>query len=252
MQKNGVVNKLVHTESEIPTPAVDVSVPFTDSAFEPLVNINLKTGKHVLGDRTTNYLAHSVARNPGCLLTHVQRIILHVKRKESDGVQGALLDLFIVLGTQGTQLRKRMLKLAKPLLDQKTSEFFITNFTRTITATDVLPVSAHSVLTKAVSGTTELVKEIAEDIQIQDRDPLQEAHECLEFGLVDEAQRILEEAILEQPTRAEIHHDLLEIYKYTVDKENFNTIRARLESINNPFAQLWENMVASFEGADNQ
>lgn len=249
MQSIVVLNESVHTESGCAR--FSVSNDVTDPVFQSFVNVNLPNDTHPIGSRTTDYLAHSVARNPNCLLTHAQRIALHVKRKESEAVCGALLDLFIVLGTHGTQLRERMLKFAESLLDQTASEFFLSNLRRGVLATNDLPISPYSVLTKGVHGTTDLVRQIP-DRRTLDRDPLQQARECLEFGQVGEAQRILEVALIDQPERVELHHDLLEIYRYTADQVGFNAMRIKLESKNHSLVHLWDNMADSFEDAVKQ
>jgi hypothetical protein len=251
MQSTAALNPLVHIESGCAISAIAIFAHSTDPVFQPSGSVNLNDAAQEAGDRTTKYLAHSVVRKPGCLLTHAQRIALHIKRKEPDGVQGALLDLFIVLGTRGEPLRQRMLKAAKPLLSQQLFDFFLSSFRQGISATDVLPSSPYSVLTQSLTGTTELVKPIR-DLPVHDREPLQEARECLEFGQVDQARRILEAAILHHPEHPQIHHDLLEIYRYTADKERFSTMRSKLQPKNNPLAQLWDSMAGSFEEAANQ
>ena len=224
---------------------------FVDPVFQSFGGINLDGSVQGLEAETTDLLAHAVAREPGCLITHVQRIVLHVKRGESERARGAIVDLFIVLGTRGSPLRKRMLNLAKPHLDLHMIEFLTANLRRGVSATDVLPESTHSVLTKALSGTTELVKRI-EVVERKARDPLQDSRECLEYGQVGEAQRILEVAILEQPQRTELHRDLLDIYSHTADQESFHNMRGRLEPKNQALVKLWDDTAASFMNAVNQ
>jgi hypothetical protein len=245
------LNTLVHIDVEYPNLPNSRLAHDTEPVFQLFGSTDLHFDTHGLQDKFTEYFGYSVARNPNDLLTHVQRINLHVRNKEADRAEGALLDLFIVLGKKGTALREHMLKIVNPLLNQKAKEFFLVNFSHGISATDVMPGSAYSVLTKAVSGTTELVQQV-EALQNEDLDPLQEARDCLEYGQIIEAQCILEAAIIEQPDRAEIHHELLDIYRYTADEVSFYAMRNQLEAMHNPLAQLWEGMANLFKEAASQ
>lgn len=241
MQSDLALITSAHLESGCPTPTIAVSESSAEPVFQSFASIKLDIDSSELADRTANYLAYYVARSPRCLLAHVQRVDLHIRRNESKGVLGALLDLFVVLGTRGAPLRKRMLSLAKPTLNQDEFEFFTTHFEQGVSPTDVLPNAEYSVLTCSIRGTTELAKH-TEDTRSQDQDPLQEALEYLEFGQIDEAQRLLETAILEQPERTALHSELLEIYQHAADKAGFDAMRLRLESIGQPFGGTWESM----------
>jgi hypothetical protein len=240
--------RVVTIKSGCPAPTVTNADGSVDPVFQAFAGINLDDHTHGLEAEISDFFAHAVAREPDCLMRHVQRIVLHVKRGESERTSGAMVDLFIVLGTRGMSLRKRMLNLAKPHLDLRMIEFLTANLKRGVSATDVLPAATHSVLTKALSGTTELVKQ-TRAVESEVRDPLQDARECLEYGQVEEAQRILEAAILEEPERAEVHRDLLEIYSHTADKESFCRMRGRLEPKHQALVKLWEDTAVSFKNA---
>jgi hypothetical protein len=244
-------NTIVHIDTEYSSLPDSRLAHNSEPVFQLFGSTKLNIDTHGLQEKFKEYFDYSVARNPNDLRTHIQRINLHVRNEEADRAEGALLDLFIVLGSKGTALREHMLKTVTPLLNQESKEFFLVNFSCGISATDVMPDSAHSVLTKAVSGITELVQQV-ESLQSEELDPLQEARDCLEYGQIIEAQCILEAAILEHPDRVEIHHELLDIYRYTVDEMSFNTMRNQLEAKHNPFAQLWESMASLFKDAASQ
>lgn len=251
MQSNNAHIDVVTIESGCAAPAIADADRCFDPAFQSFSGINLGGNRYGLTEGTGDYLAHAVARDPTCLMTHVQRIALHVKRKEPDRVCGALVDLFIVLGARGMPLRKRMLNLAKRQLDLSMIEFLTANLRLGVSATDALPESGYSVLTKAVTGTTHLVEQ-TQVIEKEPQDPLQDARACLEFGQVEEAQRILEAAILQAPEREELHHDLLEIYRHTADRESFYNMQGQLELTGKTVEKLWEETAASFKNAVNQ
>ena len=100
-------------------------------------------------------------------------------------------------------------------------------------------------LSKGLSGTNRLVIKLdTSEAPIQD--PLEEALERLEYGQIDEAQQVLEAAIIKAPGRPELHHDLLEIYKSTNARESFLAMRQRLNTDANPVADAWRELAAFF------
>jgi hypothetical protein len=197
------------------------------------------------GSEVQDYLAHLIARYPGDLRSHVQRINFHVARREPERTYGALLDLFIALGAKGESLRRRMLQTAHPILIEETFEIFSVNLERGISSTDVTPTTGSSVLTKGVQGTSQLVTRM-EANHAHNQDALAEAHACLEYGQISEAQSILEQALLAQPEREALHQDLLEIYQSTGDRQRFHEMLDVLDKNQNPYSELWELMAASF------
>ncbi len=217
----------------------------SDPAFRLSGSRGLQIGATGRGTRALDHFAHVISKNSADLLVHVQRINLYVTQSDPNGVCGALLDLFLVLGAKGTALRKRMCEIAAPSLSHTAREFFSDNLASGVSATDVLPISPTSVLSRGLRGTTDLVQRVGVS-GVVTRDPLDEANECLEYGQIDAARRILEAAVLEQPDRAELHNDLLEIYQRTEDGENFHGMYEKLSARHNPLADSWELMAASF------
>jgi hypothetical protein len=143
-----------------------------------------------------------------------------------------------------------MYEIAAPSLSHTTRELFAENLESGVSATDVLPISSASVLSRGLRGTTELVERVGAS-GVGTRDPLEEANECLEYGQIDAARCILEAAVLDQPDRAELHNDLLEIYQRTADCENFREMHQKLSARRNPLADSWELMAASFGVGDS-
>lgn len=245
------VNNLVHIDKGIPIPPVSELAHFIEPVFQLSGNTRLDIKTFASEDRISDYFDFSIARDPNSLLTHIQRINYYVRRKNAHRAQGALLDLFIVLGPNGTPLRERMMRFATPLLSQETEAFLLANLNRGISDIEPMPDQGFSVLNKGINGMTKLVQQARAEV-IEKPDPLQEARDCLEYGQLAEAQCILETAILAQPERKEIHQDLLEIYQYTADKESFYNMFNQLESKQNPFILLWENMANSFNAVATQ
>ena len=228
----------------------DDGTEFSEPAFGLSNSRALQIDAAAWGARAQDHFAHLIATNPADLLAHVQRINLCVAQSDANAVYGALLDLFLVLGTKGGALRKRMYEAAARRLENETRNLLADSLVSGLAVTDVLPISSASVLSRGLRGTTELVESaVAAGVGI--RDPLEEANECLEYGQIDAARRILEAAVLDQPDREELHNDLLEIYQKTGDLESFLEMHGKLAARHNPLADVWELMAASFGAGDS-
>lgn len=55
---------------------------------------------------------------------------------------------------------------------------------------------------------------------------------------------ILEAALLADPTRLEVHHALIEIYRHTRQRERVTTLFQRLQDRANPALNEWRNLLA--------
>ncbi|HFC53053.1 MAG TPA: hypothetical protein ENJ43_01310, partial [Gammaproteobacteria bacterium] len=180
------------------------------------------------GDRATGYLARSVARTPTNLIAQVQRINSCLAQRDSEGAYGALLDLFIALGEKGLLLRRRMLVQARPLLGEERSRALAQHLEKGLLATDPMPPSSHSMLSKGLTGTRQLVMRVDNDNDVRERDPLDDAIGYLEYSQIDKAQAILERALLEDPSRTDLHSNLLAIYRASGDSASFARMRSKL------------------------
>lgn len=189
-------------------------------------------------DDAGDYLSRQVARKPEDLRSHLQRINLCLQQRDREGTYGALLDLFIVLGPKGLPLRRRIFRSTLRLLNKEQYRAFLQHMDAGVHATAVMPSARCSMLSKGLTGTSHLViNEVTEeDFQ---RDPLIEAREHLEYGQVEEARELLEEAVLMEPWRTDLQSDLLEIYRHTRDRKNFDAMRERLEAANIPVSDAW-------------
>ena len=187
---------------------------------------------------TGTFLARQVARSPGDLCSHVQRINLFLQQAAGDETYGALLDLFIALGPKGLPLRWRMLGAARHALSHAQFHALRQRLESGIEATDAMPVGGSPMLSKGLTGSNRLVVNQT-DTQEQHRDPLIEAGEYLEYGQLEEARELLEKAVLKEPLRGDLQLELLEIYRYTRDKTNFAAMRTRLEAMDVPLDDIW-------------
>jgi len=187
---------------------------------------------------TGTYLARQVARSPGDLCSHVQRINLFLQQGAGDEIYSALLDLFIALGPKGLPLRWRMLGTARHALSLEQFQALREGLEPGIQAADAMPVGAGSMLSKGLTGSNRLVVNQTDTAE-QQRDPLIEAREYLEYGQLEEARELLEQAVLKEPQRRDLQLELLEIYNYTRDETSFAAMRTRLEAMDVPLDDTW-------------
>lgn len=181
-------------------------------------------------DKWATHLAHLSAREPGNLLNHVRRIYLHLARRQPDALYGAMLDLYLVLGEKGGNLRGRLLRKGRDLLQREHYDLFLTHYKYGLHSNQPLPPSRHSVLGNFFRGRMTLVKQQTSlNEPARERiDPLDQAREELNYGDVATAQRILEAALLRLPQRADLHLELLELYRHTRSLSDLVKMQERL------------------------
>jgi hypothetical protein len=181
-------------------------------------------------DKWANHLAHLSAREPHNLLNHVRRVYLHLLRRQPDALYGAMLDLFLVLGEKGGNLRGRLLRKGRDLLRREHYDLFLTHYKQGLHSNQPLPPSRYSVLGNFFSGRMTLVKQqtsLKEPVR-ERIDPLEQAREELTYGDVATAQRILEAALLRLPQREDLHLELLELYRHTRSLSDLMKMQERL------------------------
>jgi hypothetical protein len=181
-------------------------------------------------DQWATHLAHTSSREPDNLLNHVRRVFLHLELRQSDPLYGAMVDLYLVLGDKGENLRHNLLKQSKGQLSPELYDLFLTHFKQGLQPHHSLPASQHSVLGNFFSGGMRLVSEpiVEQEPDIREVDPLELAREELSYGDVTVAQKILEEALIRSPKRLGLHYSLLEIYRHTRSLDDLLNMQERL------------------------
>ncbi|MCU7931763.1 MAG: hypothetical protein KZQ90_13255 [Candidatus Thiodiazotropha sp. (ex Codakia rugifera)] len=219
-----------------------------EAVFKIVANCSLQFDIHDWDKKAADYLDHAVTKKPFDLRSHVQRIHVHIYRRDADALHGALLDLFIVLKEKGRPLRERMLKLSQTVLGEDRYRVLLDQLDASITVEDVGYSFKTSLLSYEVRNSKKFIQKTETHEVIQHYlDPQQEARDYLEYGQVDEAREVLENAILKDPLQQCLHHDLLEIYKTTKSKKMFLAMHRRLNINNNPVANAWDELADYFE-----
>lgn len=204
----------------------------TDLRFPPIFQLAL-----------ADYLCHRVTREPSDLRSHVRRIFLAHEQQSTVELFGALVDLFIALGNKGLRLRQRMLEWSKENLEARQYGLLRESLAGGLDERTVAFVHG-AMLCRGVEGSLKLVESGAERSR-EPRDPLVEAREYLEYSQLDEARNLLEEALMQDPRRQELHEELLEIYRSTRDQSNFAKMLGRLNK-GNPMLEQWQELAEYF------
>jgi hypothetical protein len=141
-----------------------------------------------------------------------------------------MVDLCLVLGDKGENLRHNLLKQSRGQLSPELYDLFLTHFKQGLKPHHPLPASQHSVLGNFFSGEMRLVSEpiFEQESDVREVDPLELAREELSYGDVAVAQKILEEALIQSPKRLGLHYSLLEIYRHTRSLDDLLNMQERL------------------------
>lgn len=171
-------------------------------------------------------LVFRISRKPKCLLTHVQRIYYCFQMHLNAQLFAALVDFLVILNRQGPEISRRMVTGAKSRLSSKQFKA-LNDYLRD--DADINPLSGNqfSIFTQGLVGINNIIQQITTHDEHK-HDPLALARDHIEYSQLEEAKQVLEKAILKQPTRLDLHHDLLAIYKSTRDTSGFNRMLAEL------------------------
>lgn len=188
------------------------------------------------------HLEIRIARDHSDIQAHIQRIYLLLDSRDSEEmILGALVDLFLALGAKGHDLRESVLKIARPQLHEKDYHFLVQRLKNGLQRTDVLPVSAHSVLDRALLGRRYLVvRQRTKAPVVTDAVDIALLH--LEDGDIKSACNVLELALLNDPENVAVEAELLEIYRRSRDDVGFQNMRKRLESAGATLGAEWDEL----------
>jgi len=172
-------------------------------------------------------LAHHIARRPVDLRRHVQRVLLHQAQQQGDALFAALLDLFIALGRSGHALRDRLARESLPLLNEAQQNFLMLHVAIGVIATDVHPVAPRSKLSVGASGSFDFITRIQKSSQ-DTRSPLEQALDFITYGQLNEAQQVLEQALIENPRDKDVCLELAQLFEHTRDADAVRQILDKL------------------------
>lgn len=197
-------------------------------------------------EKICEFLGHQIARKPEDLLAHVQRIRVAARNQLEPYLFGAMLDLFIALGSRGYELRKRMLDYVADRLGPEAQQQFRAALEGGIQASDANEDPGISVLSKGITGHTDIVDEAHSASQQGYEDPLEQALAALESSQLEVARQVLEDAIFAGVSNTEQQQLLLDLYRKSDDTLNFSVLYSSLNENSNAAPEAWTELAKHF------
>lgn len=230
-------SKLVLTAGPSGPPGIpddEVELSFHFDALLAL-NPNIQVSEVAMAE----HLAHAIAATPANLLCHTQRIYFFYGNGDRDGLYSALIDLFIALNGKGVALRRRLLAGSREGLAPEHYGILARWLEQGAPGEEKdLSLANQSVLGKGITGVRKLVQVFFAEKEEQ-RDPLLEAREYIEYFQIDEARDLLETAIFAQPEREDLHLELIHLYQATRDTASMQAMREKLSQIMPQLPECW-------------
>jgi len=196
------------------------------------------------------HLVHLVTRKPRRLITHIQRIYHCYQANLPEQLFAALVDLLVILNKRGKAISQRLIMGTKSKLSDEQYKMLHKFMTEDFDVA-LLTGNQYSVFTKGLIGTGNLLQQ-NETPDKQAHDPLDLAHDYIEYSQLDEAKGILEKAIIDQPERLELHQCLLELYKSTLDTAGFMTMYHILAGLDVDMPDEWTALQAFLNEHKNE
>lgn len=193
----------------------------------------------------TQYLTYQIIKSPNDFRSHIQRIYLLIQQRNTAALYGAIFDLFLVLGSNGLALRQRMLFNAQSLLAELDFNALQQTLESGLTSNIAISKPARAVISKGLS-VNQLFIDKVDSVNKTSSDAVDDASSYLEYGQLDQAREVLEEAVISTPRKLELHHDLLAIFQTTRDSKQFIVFYERLLEMDIALPSLWKEMANEF------
>lgn len=203
---------------------------FDEPAFGLADATGLRPADRWSAEACGSFFARAIAREPGNLRAHVQRIALWLASPRRDEAFAALLDLFFALDRRGAALRARTLSAAAPLLAADERSFLERSLREGASPRAPHPPAPASVLSRGVVGDVDGAVREGPDAAVVDaaNDALADARAYLDHGNAEAARALLESALVANPARADVAAELLAILLHARDRAGLAALRQRL------------------------
>ena len=189
------------------------------------------------------YLEQRIQRNPRDLESHVRRIVLEDARGDVDGICGAMVDLFLILGRRGRPLRRRLIRLVESKLTPEQRRFFRERLDSGIRRADARAALPQSRLSGRFADIGRLVVRREGDSD-PDVDSVAHAREMVAAGRGDLAQALLERALEADPGDEAVCRELLGVYKRGNQRSEMLRTYTALIGRRLAVPQLWREVAA--------
>ena len=234
----------------------DVIVCHNDNKNKPLQGIrffSLQEANILWSPELLDYsdflekLVFRIARKPKDLISHLQRIYFCFHKDLNEQLFAAIVDLMVILNKRGQAISWRVLIGVKSHLNsdqfQELKDYLKDEYSRP----HLLKGNQYSIFSKGILGMSVMINYV-DKLNKFDYDPLEIALDHIEYSQLEEAKYVLEKAILQQPTRLELHHELLALYQSTRDPEGFTKMFDELKQSGFDIIDEWNQLNNLFKG----
>lgn len=185
------------------------------------------------------HVSAAVARDPLDLEAQVRRILL---ARDEPALQprlmGALIDLFLALGTHGETLRRQLLAGCVDVLEAEDAQYLERSLPSGLQVGQSLPAGANALGDSGAVGTQALVSQ--QRVTRDERSTLEEAVELLEHGDLDGARALLEAAVLLDPDDAALATELQMIYRHSRDAAAERAMALQVQARHGRLPAKWQ------------
>lgn len=194
---------------------------------------------------TLESIIFKILKEPQALQVHLQRIYFCYQHDLIDDLFAALVDFLIILEGKGVKISHRMVTGAKSKLNPQQYSELKKALTLSTDKIKQLEGNGCSVFTQGLIGVSVLVQKETAEIQ-PEHDPLDIARDYIAYSQLDAAIETLEEAIVLNFERQELHDDLLELYKLTQNKDKFLKMYGTLVEQVKTIPAAWDELKGFF------
>jgi len=186
----------------------------------PLMKSEGAVDENVDLDAAWHFFSHSIRRNPSDLSLHTRRVFFAMRHKNASLLPGSLHDLFYVLKDAGENLRIRLLKASAPYLSKKDIIYFAMWIKVGIKKGMGYKWVPGAVLSNGLFGPDQTLLEINHTEETQATlSPLEEARSCMEYGQLEVAREILENALENDRDNEALKEELHYLARYTQSRQ---------------------------------
>lgn len=184
-------------------------------------------------------LGHKILSAPADLRAHVRRILLLSNEGNGAALYSALLDLFIILQSNGRALKRRMIALAQPFLAPATFEFFQRHLEQGVAADDpqVTRVKGSLLRKSQVLGVPLVTR--SNDHAGRPVGVMEQVNALLEYGQLEHAVELLENALLQNPDQEPEAELLLGLYRSLREEARWHGMCEQLQLTFNRLPVAW-------------
>ena len=191
-----------------------------------------------------------ITKKPKCLVNHMRRIYYCFQKNLNNQLFAAIVDFLVVLNQHGQAISWRVVLGAKSRLSSEQFQELKCYLKGDGVGVNLLQGNQYSVFSRGLVGINKMVQPIiGKEEQIND--PLIIALDHIEYSQLDEAKKVLEEAILAQPEREDLRQELCNLYKLTGDSNRFHQMLARLTRLGVSVTDDWNQLNNYFKGQNN-